>query len=61
MEYNASHLYAYPLCLTQAQDLDRIDVGWVSVWAKITAQWVTSLLYCWTLIAPTIFPDRDFS
>ena len=40
----------------QAQDQDRIDVGWASVWVKSAAQWVTSILYCWTLIAPALFP-----
>ncbi|GAX77158.1 hypothetical protein CEUSTIGMA_g4603.t1 [Chlamydomonas eustigma] len=46
---------------SQAQDLDHIDVGWASVLVKTGAQWVTSLLYCWTLMAPALFPDRDFS
>ncbi|KAG2425224.1 hypothetical protein HYH02_015051 [Chlamydomonas schloesseri] len=44
-----------------AQDKDRIDVGWASVWVKLGAQWVTGLLYMWTLLAPALFPDRDFS
>lgn len=46
---------------SQVQDSERIDVGWVSVWVKTAAQWITGLLYCWTLLAPAIFPDRDFS
>lgn len=45
---------------TAAQDKDRIDVGWVSVYVKISAEWLTGLLYCWTLIAPALFPSRDF-
>ncbi|KXZ45723.1 hypothetical protein GPECTOR_51g709 [Gonium pectorale] len=44
-----------------AQEKDRIDVGWSSVWVKTAAQWATGLLYCWTLLAPALFPDRDFS
>lgn len=43
-----------------AQEKDRLDVGWTSVWVKIGAEWVTGLLYCWTLVAPTFFPDREF-
>lgn len=43
------------------QDKERIDVGWASVWVKICAQWLTGLLYVWTLIAPSLFPDRDFA
>lgn len=45
---------------TVAQDKDRIDVGWASVYVKISAEWLTGLLYCWTLIAPALFPDREF-
>ncbi|GIL51871.1 hypothetical protein Vafri_7783 [Volvox africanus] len=44
-----------------SQEKDRIDVGWVSVWVKTAAEWVTGLLYMWTLVAPALFPDRDFS
>ncbi|EFJ42217.1 hypothetical protein VOLCADRAFT_83749 [Volvox carteri f. nagariensis] len=40
---------------------DRIDVGWASVWVKPAAEWVTGLLYMWTLVAPALFPERDFS
>lgn len=45
----------------QEQDKERIDVGWASVWVKLSAQWLTGLLYCWTLIAPALFPDREFA
>lgn len=38
-----------------------INVGWTSVWVKVASQWVTVGLYCWTLVAPVLFPDRDFS
>jgi hypothetical protein len=40
---------------------DIIDVGWPSVWVKIVSQWVTAALYIWTMLAPIVFPDRDFS
>ncbi|KAG1672210.1 hypothetical protein FOA52_002911 [Chlamydomonas sp. UWO 241] len=43
------------------QDKERIDVGWASVWVKISAQWLTGLLYVWTLMAPALFPDREFA
>ena len=32
-----------------------------SYWIKLIISWGSSLLYIWTLIAPAIFPDRDFS
>eukprot|EP00873_Tetraselmis_striata_P044677 jgi/Tetstr1/464941/TSEL_009675.t1 len=39
---------------------DQIDVGWASVWVKIGALWLIGLMYIWTLLAPSIFPDREF-
>eukprot|EP00890_Picochlorum_soloecismus_P000604 jgi/Picsp_1/1544/NSC_05022-R1_probable serine incorporator-like len=39
---------------------DLIDVGWTSVAVKTAAQWIAVILYSWTLIAPVVFPDRDF-
>ncbi|CAH2068736.1 unnamed protein product, partial [Iphiclides podalirius] len=32
-----------------------------SMWIKMTSSWVCIGLYIWTLTAPAIFPDRDFS
>mmetsp|Transcript_17731 Transcript_17731/g.46144 ORF Transcript_17731/g.46144 Transcript_17731/m.46144 type:complete len:395 (-) Transcript_17731:338-1522(-) len=37
------------------------DKGVASLWVKIAAQWVCVLLYIWTVIAPVVLPDRDFS
>jgi len=33
----------------------------VAMWIVIASQWLVLLLYLWTLIAPRLFPDRDFS
>lgn len=30
-------------------------------WAKFTSELVCILFYCWTLLAPIVFPDRSFS
>lgn len=35
--------------------------GRVAMWMNVTASWICVLLYGWTLVAPRIFPDRDFS
>ncbi|EGR28880.1 membrane protein tms1, putative [Ichthyophthirius multifiliis] len=32
-----------------------------SYWIKIICSWISSILYIWTLIAPRVFPNRDFS
>jgi serine incorporator 1/3 len=37
------------------------QVGRVNMWIIIASQWVALLLYSWTLVAPRLFPDRDFS
>jgi len=42
-------------------DASNPQAGHVSCWMIITSQWVCFSLYAWTLIAPRIFPDRDFS
>jgi len=35
--------------------------GKIAMWMNITASWICTLLYGWTLVAPRVFPDRDFS
>lgn len=37
-----------------------VDVGWPSVWVRIVTGWATAALYTWSLVAPVLFPDRDF-
>lgn len=32
-----------------------------SMWVKIISSWLCSGLYIWTLVAPILLPDRDFS
>lgn len=32
-----------------------------SFWIKIVAVWLSYAVYIWTLIAPLVFPDRDFN
>jgi len=35
-------------------------VSLTTMWLKIGAQWIAFALFFWTLIAPRLFPDRDF-
>lgn len=37
------------------------SAGSVSMWMIIASQWLVMVLYLWTLVAPRLFPDRDFS
>ena len=32
-----------------------------NLWIKIVSQWAVILLYVWSLIAPLVLKDRDFS
>uniref|UniRef100_A0A3B4ZTD2 Serine incorporator 3-like n=2 Tax=Stegastes partitus TaxID=144197 RepID=A0A3B4ZTD2_9TELE len=34
---------------------------WPAVWVKITSSWVCLALYVWTLVAPMVLTNRDFS
>lgn len=34
---------------------------WPAVWVKISSSWVCLLLYVWTLVAPVVLTNRDFS
>jgi hypothetical protein len=38
-----------------------VDRGQIATWVNFAASWLTLLLYIWTLIAPSVCPDRDFS
>lgn len=37
-----------------------VDVGWPSVWVRIVTAWATAGLYIWSLLAPILFPERQF-
>jgi len=39
----------------------KYNLGYASAWLQMSANWVCSLLYMWTLVAPKLFPNRDFS
>lgn len=35
--------------------------GDAAMWLQAAGEWIAILLYVWTLVAPKLFPDRDFS
>jgi len=37
------------------------SIGYASAWLQMSANWLCSLLYMWTLVAPKLFPNRDFT
>ena len=32
-----------------------------AVWVKIVSSWLCGIIYLWTMVAPALLPDRDFS
>uniref|UniRef100_A0A5S6QZS7 Serine incorporator 1 n=1 Tax=Trichuris muris TaxID=70415 RepID=A0A5S6QZS7_TRIMR len=42
-------------------DLFRLNSNMASVWVKIASSWVCAAIYLWTLVAPIVMPNRDFS
>eukprot|EP00834_Sanchytrium_tribonematis_P006807 NODE_539_length_6273_cov_0.700194.p3 type:complete len:298 gc:universal NODE_539_length_6273_cov_0.700194:2423-1530(-) len=38
-------------------EIGKSDVGF---WMKLASSWLTFVVYLWCLVAPSIFPDRDF-
>lgn len=42
-------------------DLANPQVHDASMWAVVGSQWTVWALYLWTLVAPKLFPDRDFN
>ncbi|XP_071386284.1 serine incorporator 1 [Centroberyx affinis] len=42
-------------------DYSTMTSKWPAVWVKITSSWVCLALYVWTLAAPMILTNRDFS
>ncbi|KAK3146567.1 hypothetical protein QOZ80_3BG0268150 [Eleusine coracana subsp. coracana] len=57
--YSAMLLTGWTSAASESSEL--MDVGWTTVWVRICTEWVTAALYIWTLVAPLLFPDRDFS
>jgi hypothetical protein len=41
-------------------DTEAVGSGWASVWVKFFSVWATGAIYVWCLIAPALFPDREF-
>lgn len=44
----------------ESSNIHNLTNSSVAVWIKITSSWMGLLLFIWTLIAPVLFPDRDF-
>ena len=41
--------------------IESISANMSAVWVKIISSWLCFAIYMWTMLAPLILPDRDFS
>lgn len=49
-------------CLTRPDtDYETMQTTMPAVWVKISSSWLGLALFLWTLVAPLVLPDRDFS
>ena len=44
-----------------SQGIQSISANMAAVWVKAISAWLCFGIYMWTLIAPVVLPDRDFS
>jgi len=44
----------------QGEGSSSYSAGLASAWIQMATNWLCSILYLWTLIAPRLFPDREF-
>lgn len=44
-----------------SSDLSTFEGNAGAMWVKVVSSWICCALYSWTLVAPAIFTDRDFS
>ncbi|OAJ44140.1 hypothetical protein BDEG_27406 [Batrachochytrium dendrobatidis JEL423] len=42
-------------------DLSAVDKGVGPMWVSVATSWINVLLYIWSLLAPIVFSNRDFS
>jgi len=46
---------------TSAQKTIYVDQGMAAVWTKVASTYCTFILFFWTMIAPALFPNREFA
>lgn len=45
----------------EGASIQTISSNMSAVWVKIISSWLCCAIYVWTLLAPVVLPDRDFS
>lgn len=44
-----------------AVSIESVNANMSAVWVKIISAWMCFVIYMWTLVAPVLMPDRDFT
>ena len=44
-----------------SQGIENMSANMAAVWVKAISAWLCFGIYMWTLVAPVVLPDRDFS
>ena len=47
--------------LQTSSSISNPKTGRAAMWIQAAGQWIAVTIYLWSLIAPKLFPDRDFS
>ncbi len=47
--------------LQTATSISNPKTGRAAMWIQAAGQWIAVVIYLWSLLAPKLFPDRDFS
>ena len=45
----------------QTITIETLSANMGAVWVKMISSWLCCAIYVWTLVAPVVLPDRDFS
>lgn len=46
---------------TDATDVQSSRESSTGMWVSMASQWLTTVLYVWSIVAPAMCPNRDFS
>jgi len=58
--YMAMLLTSWGATVTETGAPTSYDISTENLWIKMVTQWFAGFLYTWTLVAPYMFPEREF-
>jgi len=58
--YLAMLMSDWATIVPEGANYQSVDFGQGSLWVKTVSSWLVILVFIWTLVAPVVFPDREF-